>query len=162
MSVVNAITKKISKPIVLIAPPTNTLIKGWELEAIKFSVFFTLKAIVIDPVEQFLIPRTTKPRCKLTTLFNRDILSIYKEAFSMRTTIKKWGNSQGLRFSKEMLAAAGIQIDDEVTVEIQGNQIVIEKAESDEICLKELFEGYRNDAKQEEMDWGEPEGDEKW
>ena len=79
----------------------------------------------------------------------------------MRTTIKKWGNSQGLRFSKEMLAAAGIQIDDEVTIEIKGKQIVIEKSGNDEICLKELFDDYRNDTKQEEMDWGEAEGDEK-
>ena len=79
----------------------------------------------------------------------------------MRTTIKKWGNSQGLRFSKEMLATAGIQIDDEVTIEIKGKQSVIEKSVNDEICLKELFDDYRNDTKQEEMDWGEAEGDEK-
>jgi len=80
----------------------------------------------------------------------------------MRTAIKKWGNSQGLRFSKETLAAIGVQVDDEVNVIVKGHQIIIEKASTDKISLKEVFEGYRKTEHQTEIDWGEHQGEEVW
>ena len=80
----------------------------------------------------------------------------------MLTKIKKWGNSQGLRLNKELLTEVGIELDDEVNIEIEDGKIVITKAIKDEIILKELFSEYKGEYKPKEIDWGEPEGDEVW
>ncbi|MBN2862854.1 MAG: hypothetical protein JXN62_06815 [Bacteroidales bacterium] len=80
----------------------------------------------------------------------------------MISTIKKWGNSQGLRLSKELLSGIGLSVEDKVNVEIIDRRIVIYKAEEDELRLSDIFAEYkgRNDSK--EIDWGKPEGGEVW
>jgi len=45
----------------------------------------------------------------------------------MQTTIKKWGNSQGLYIPKATLKALNWNINDSVTLTVHGNTIVIEK-----------------------------------
>ena len=80
----------------------------------------------------------------------------------MIARIRKWGNSQGLRFSKEMLAGLGIDIDDKVNIEIVDKKIVIYKAEEDEFRLSDLFEEYDGSYKPGEIDWGKKKGDEEW
>lgn len=80
----------------------------------------------------------------------------------MISTIKKWGNSQGLRLSKELLSGIGLSVEDKVNVEIIDQRIVIYKADEDELRLSDVFAEYkgRNDGK--EIDWGKPEGEEIW
>ncbi len=80
----------------------------------------------------------------------------------MITSIKKWGNSQGLRFSKDILDAIGISVDDEVNVEVEDHKIVISKAKNTKVNLKELFKTYDGDYVTEEVDWGTHQGDEIW
>ncbi len=80
----------------------------------------------------------------------------------MIATIKKWGNSQGLRFSKEMLSGLGLEVEDKVNIEVEGNKIVIYKAELEEFRLCDLFEKYNGNYNPREIDWGKTEGDEVW
>lgn len=80
----------------------------------------------------------------------------------MITAIKKWGNSQGLRFPKEMLDQLEISVDDEVNIEIENHKIVITKAYPKKVDLKELFKDYTGSYKGEEFDWGPSVGKEEW
>lgn len=80
----------------------------------------------------------------------------------MIATIKKWGNSQGLRFSKDILFEMGIEVDDEVNIEIKDKKMIITKAKNLEVDLKELFMNYNGEYKPSEIDWGKPRGDEVW
>lgn len=43
----------------------------------------------------------------------------------MQVQIKPWGNSQGIRFSREFLASAGISPDDTLSVEIVDGKIIL-------------------------------------
>lgn len=78
----------------------------------------------------------------------------------MMTTISKWGNSLGIRIPKSILNASGIKEMDNVTVSVEGNHIIITKAIPANV--KELFSGYSEIEKQEEIDWGEAQGEEIW
>lgn len=78
----------------------------------------------------------------------------------MLTTISKWGNSLGVRIPKTILNASGIREMDDVSVSVEGNRIIIEKAMP--TSIKELFESYSETTKQGEIDWGEPQGGEIW
>lgn len=80
----------------------------------------------------------------------------------MLSTIKKWGNSQGLRFSKEVLDTAGLAINEEVSVEVTDGQIIIRKLKPDVIHLRELFATYHTNDQNHELDWGKPQGEEIW
>ena len=44
----------------------------------------------------------------------------------MVTTIQKWGNSQGLRFSKAILEEANVTLGEEVRVSVEGSKIIVE------------------------------------
>ncbi|MBN2558697.1 MAG: AbrB/MazE/SpoVT family DNA-binding domain-containing protein [Clostridia bacterium] len=80
----------------------------------------------------------------------------------MISTIKKWGNSQGLRLSKELLSGLGIGIDDKVNVEILDEKIVIYKAEDVDLKLSDIFAQYKGREETGETGWGKPEGREIW
>ena len=43
----------------------------------------------------------------------------------MQVSIKPWGNSQGIRFSREFLASAGIKPNDVLTAEVIDGKITI-------------------------------------
>ena len=43
----------------------------------------------------------------------------------MQIPLRPWGNSQGVRFSREFLASAGIKPDDVLTAEIVDGKIVL-------------------------------------
>lgn len=82
----------------------------------------------------------------------------------MLTTIKKWGNSQGVRLPLDVLKEAEIDKDSIVNISAQGNRIVITKAEPQRKRqnIMELFEGYAGEYEPTEIDWGEPVGKEVW
>lgn len=80
----------------------------------------------------------------------------------MQATISKWGNSQGIRLSKETLESAGMKVDDILSVETRDNEIVLKKAAPKKrMSLKERFEGY-DGPPPETYDWGKPMGKEMW
>ncbi|MGN0638978.1 MAG: AbrB/MazE/SpoVT family DNA-binding domain-containing protein [Huintestinicola sp.] len=79
----------------------------------------------------------------------------------MTTTIQKWGNSQGIRIPKIILDTVHWNDNEELTLIVKGNEVVIKKA-NERKGIKELFEGFDGEYIPEEIDWGEPVGKEIW
>ncbi|HRZ84474.1 MAG TPA: AbrB/MazE/SpoVT family DNA-binding domain-containing protein [Candidatus Hydrogenedentes bacterium] len=82
----------------------------------------------------------------------------------MVTKVQKWGNSQGLRLSRELLQAARITVGDEVVVTANEGEIRITPASRvrGRYRLKELLDRVPPRGKTPEEDWGRPEGGEVW
>ena len=81
----------------------------------------------------------------------------------MTTTIQKWGNSQGVRIPKILLDSINWSENEEVSINIEEDKLVIEKAKTqNRKNIKELFKDYKGEYKPEEIDWGEPKGEEIW
>lgn len=82
----------------------------------------------------------------------------------MLTKVKKWGNSQGLRFPKTLLKEAQIKLGDEVNVTAQDGKIIIETVNKlrNVYDLEELVSKIPKDYRAEEVDWGLPAGKEEW
>ena len=82
----------------------------------------------------------------------------------MLTKIQKWGNSQGLRFTKALLHEARINVGDEVNVSIQEGRIIVEPTTRvrGRYDLKELVSRMPETYQVEEVDWGQPVGKEVW
>ena len=82
----------------------------------------------------------------------------------MVTKVQKWGNSQGLRLSRQLLAEADISVGDEVNVAVHDGAIVVApvKRLRGRHNLRELVERIPKGHKSEEVDWGGPVGREAW
>ena len=82
----------------------------------------------------------------------------------MVTKVQKWGNSQGLRFTKALLDEARINVGDEVNVSVQKGQIIVEPAIKvrGRYDLKVLVSKMPKDYQHEEQGWGPPVGREVW
>lgn len=81
----------------------------------------------------------------------------------MTTTIQKWGNSQGVRIPKILLDSINWSENEEVSINIEEDKLVIKKAKTqNRKNIKELFKDYKGEYKPKEIDWGEPEGEEIW
>lgn len=78
----------------------------------------------------------------------------------MITKIQKWGNSQGLRLSKELLSELDINVGDEVEVSTRHGALIIKP--SRRYDLDELLSDIPDDYTATEMDWGKPSGKEVW
>jgi antitoxin MazE len=82
----------------------------------------------------------------------------------MLTRIQKWGNSQGLRVSKDLLADAGISVGEAVDVTVADGRLVVVPARRvrGAVDLGVLMDGMPQDYRSEEADWGPPVGGEAW
>ena len=82
----------------------------------------------------------------------------------MRTTINKWGNSQGIRLPKHLLKRANMQLNGVVDVEIEGDHILIKNCQKTRKyrTLEEIFKDYDGDCTTTEINWGKPQGEEVW
>jgi len=82
----------------------------------------------------------------------------------MITRVQKWGNSQGLRLSRELLAAAHIDVGDEVDVATDQGVIVITPINRvrGALDLETLVREIPADYEPSELDWGPPVGKEVW
>lgn len=82
----------------------------------------------------------------------------------MLTKVQKWGNSQGLRFTKTLLDEARINVGDEVNVWIQKGRIIVEPVAKvrGRYDLKALVAKMPKAHQPEEQDWGPPVGKEVW
>ncbi len=82
----------------------------------------------------------------------------------MITKIQKWGNSQGLRLSKELLSDADVRVGDSVEVAVRDGTILIAPVRRVRggHNLRELVRRIPKDYKAEEVDWGRPVGKEVW
>ncbi len=82
----------------------------------------------------------------------------------MVTRVQKWGNSQGLRFPKTVLTEAHINIGDEVQISVEDGRIIVEPVRviRGKYTVEELVAQLPDDHEPEEIDWGEPTGNEVW
>ena len=80
----------------------------------------------------------------------------------MIAKIQKWGNSQGIRFSQEILKQIRISVGDEVEVEVQGREIIVKPINRTrgKYRLSDLLS--KSNQKQGEINWGPKSGKEVW
>jgi len=82
----------------------------------------------------------------------------------MVTKVQRWGNSQGLRLSRQLLADAQISVGDEVDVAVHDGVIVVapHKRLRGKHSLRELVNRIPRGYETEEFDWGRSTGKEVW
>lgn len=80
----------------------------------------------------------------------------------MQAQIKSWGNSQGIRISKEILQAAGVTLDEVLDVFVSSGVITLKKTFKHR-TLEERAAEYNGQLNLDgEYDWGTPLGREVW
>jgi antitoxin MazE len=82
----------------------------------------------------------------------------------MLTTVKRWGNSQGLRLARGILQDAQMEVGDEVDVVVRDGVIVVApvRRRRGRYRLEELVSRMPAGYRPEEVDWGQPAGKEAW
>lgn len=82
----------------------------------------------------------------------------------MITTVQKWGNSQGLRVSRDVLEKSHIAVGDVVDVRVQKNGILIQPVRHvrRKYSLRELVRQIPRGYKPSRGAWGGPVGGEVW
>lgn len=88
---------------------------------------------------------------------------MFKE-IHMLTKIQRWGNSQGIRFSRDVLRKAHISVGDDVDILVQTGKIVVKPASAKrgKYKLENLLSQIPSNYKAIEEDWGKTEGGEIW
>jgi len=82
----------------------------------------------------------------------------------MLAKIQKWGNSQGLRLTKNLLEDAQLDVGDEVDVSVKNGVMIVKPAKRirGRHNLKDLVTRIPQNYETGEVDWGEPVGKEIW
>ena len=82
----------------------------------------------------------------------------------MITKIQKWGNSQGVRFPKDILRKAHVSIGDNVDISIHNGDIIVKSVTviRKKYKLKNLLAKMPKNYPSEEIKWGKPVGGEVW
>ena len=82
----------------------------------------------------------------------------------MLAKIQKWGNSQGLRLAKNLLADAQLNVGDEVDISVKDGIMIVAPAKKirGRHKLKDLVARIPENYQTREIDWGEPVGKEAW
>ncbi len=82
----------------------------------------------------------------------------------MLAKIQKWGNSQGLRLTKNLLADAKLGVGDEVDINIKDGIMIVtpSKKRRGKHSLKDLVSRIPENYPTGEVDWGDPVGKEVW
>jgi antitoxin MazE len=88
----------------------------------------------------------------------------WPRGYAMVSKVQKWGNSQGLRFPKEMLKKASIVVGDEVDIIARKGEIVVRPTQRThgKYKLKDLVSRMPANQRSVEEDWGIPYGRETW
>ena len=90
--------------------------------------------------------------------------------FATQTVIRRWGNSQGIRLSKEVLSQMDLKEDDTIGINIYDGKMIIEKVNKPKyLNLTERLEAFYKRPIDEiyvestqEVDVGDPKGNEIW
>jgi antitoxin MazE len=82
----------------------------------------------------------------------------------MLAKIQKWGNSQGLRLAKNLLADAQLGVGDEVDISVKDGIMIVAPAKRihGRHKLEDLVARIPENYQTSEVDWGEPAGKEVW
>ena len=98
---------------------------------------------------------------------------------ALKTTLSKWGNSQGFRVPKEVCELLGIGLGSkaDMAIDVANSRMTLTFEQPDctfrrtrKVTLEELFEGYEGAYEPpadwptigNEIDWGQPAGAEVW
>ncbi len=98
------------------------------------------------------------------------LLTTLKSNYVAQTNIRRWGNSQGIRLSKELLSRMNLKENDTVSINVYDGKMTIEKVDDRKyLNLKERLEAFYQKPIDEiyventqEVDVGDPVGDEIW
>lgn len=82
----------------------------------------------------------------------------------MLARIQKWGNSQGLRLTRHLLADARLGVGDEVDINLRDGIMIVTPAKRirGRHSLQDLVAQIPENYSTEEVDWGDPVGKEAW
>lgn len=80
----------------------------------------------------------------------------------MQAQVKAWGNSQGIRISKDILQTADIAIDDVLDVTVSNGVITLVKPFRHKTLEERAAEFNGKLNLDGEYDWGDPVGRESW
>ena len=82
----------------------------------------------------------------------------------MITRVQKWGNSQGVRLSKELLSNVEIRVGESVDIAVREGTLIVTplRRVRGGHDLRELVSRIPKDYRTEELDWGLPVGKEVW
>jgi antitoxin MazE len=78
----------------------------------------------------------------------------------MLAKVQRWGNSQGLRLSKQLLEQANIAVGEDIEVVAKEGQIVLKKTRK--FDLTEMVSRMPKDYQVQEESFGKPVGKEVW
>jgi antitoxin MazE len=87
-----------------------------------------------------------------------------------QTNVRKWGNSQGIRLSKEVMSQMNLRENDVIDIYVSNGKMTVEKACNKEgLLLKERLEAFYGETidniyvtASDEVDTGTPVGGEIW
>ncbi len=80
----------------------------------------------------------------------------------MQAQVKEWGNSQGIRLSKEILKSAGIAVNETLEVTVSDGVITLTKTFRHKTLEERAAEFNGELMLDGEYDWGKPAGREVW
>lgn len=80
----------------------------------------------------------------------------------MQTQVKEWGNSQGIRLSKDVLKSAGIELNEILDVSVANGVITLMKPFRHKTLEERAAEYDGKLMLDGEYDWGDPVGREIW
>ncbi|MCM1542553.1 MAG: AbrB/MazE/SpoVT family DNA-binding domain-containing protein [Blautia sp.] len=80
----------------------------------------------------------------------------------MQTQVREWGNSQGIRLSKEILKSAGIALNEVLDVSVSNGIITLAKSFRHKTLEERAAEFDDRLMLDGEYDWGESVGREVW
>jgi len=81
----------------------------------------------------------------------------------MILTINRWGNSQGVRFPKELMKKLDAKVGSVLHADFESGRVILEKIERPlEYNIHNLVKQIKADYKNENIDWGKPVGKEIW
>jgi len=82
----------------------------------------------------------------------------------MVTKLQKWGNSQGVRLPKYLLAQASFEEGDDIEITAESGKIILRPVQKPlkGYRIEELFAEYEPDTSLTKEDWGLPSGKEVW
>lgn len=77
-----------------------------------------------------------------------------------QATVKKWGNSPGVRFPAAIMKAASLNVDDTVDISVEDGRIIIVPTKVKEYSLEALLAGVTPENVHEKANLGAPVGKE--
>lgn len=80
----------------------------------------------------------------------------------MKTRVRRWGNSLGVRLPKSVTRDSGIEEGCELEIRLENGHVVLRPVRSDRYSLDDLLGGIRKSNLHEEVSTGDPRGNETW